>query len=227
MKSVLTKHWQCVVPQSSIRLLRPWPGTPRRFYEVMARGGCKAGSIRYEGEPIFLSKALARWDVGLRPRAEEILDVFFARLLLGRIEAQSAAFIPINKIILTFAAPRPRPLHVTCSQTGCSGLAPAPELCPCGARAAATSPAAFVNKSPSARPVASLHSLRCQWPGASLPSAEDVAQRRNSPGERDSAQEVRWQLESPPWLRQRTGARELAALLRSESEAHVARAGSP
>ena len=26
------------------------------------------------------------------------------------------------------------------SQTGCSGLAPAPELFPCGARAAATSP---------------------------------------------------------------------------------------
>jgi hypothetical protein len=34
-----------------------------------------------------------------------------------------------------------------CSQTGCSGLAPAPELCPCGAPAAATSPCrAFVNK---------------------------------------------------------------------------------
>jgi hypothetical protein len=34
-----------------------------------------------------------------------------------------------------------------CSQTGCSGLAPAPELCPYGAPAAATSPyRAFVNK---------------------------------------------------------------------------------
>ena len=32
------------------------------------------------------------------------------------------------------------------SQTGCSGLAPAPELCPSGAPAAATSPPAFVNK---------------------------------------------------------------------------------
>lgn len=32
------------------------------------------------------------------------------------------------------------------SQTGCSGLAPAPELCPYGAPAAATSPPAFVNK---------------------------------------------------------------------------------
>ncbi len=32
------------------------------------------------------------------------------------------------------------------SQTGCSDLASAPELCPCGARAAATSPPAFVNK---------------------------------------------------------------------------------
>ena len=34
-----------------------------------------------------------------------------------------------------------------CSQTGCSGLAPAPELCPYGAPAAATSPCrAFMNK---------------------------------------------------------------------------------
>ena len=32
------------------------------------------------------------------------------------------------------------------SQTGCSGWAPAPELCPYGAPAAATSPPAFVNK---------------------------------------------------------------------------------
>jgi len=32
------------------------------------------------------------------------------------------------------------------SQTGCSDLASAPELCPCRARAAATSPPAFVNK---------------------------------------------------------------------------------
>jgi hypothetical protein len=32
------------------------------------------------------------------------------------------------------------------SQTGCSDLASAPELCPCGAPAAATSPPAFVNK---------------------------------------------------------------------------------
>ena len=32
------------------------------------------------------------------------------------------------------------------SQTGCSDLASAPELCPCGAPAAATSPPAFMNK---------------------------------------------------------------------------------
>ena len=32
------------------------------------------------------------------------------------------------------------------SQTGCSDLASAPELSPCGARAAATSPPAFMNK---------------------------------------------------------------------------------
>ena len=41
----------------------------------------------------------------------------------------------------------PKVNATACSQTGCSGLAPAPELCPYGAPAAATSPCqAFVNK---------------------------------------------------------------------------------
>jgi putative transposase len=77
---------------------RPWPGTPQELdYEgSMTRRVQGYGSIRYEGEAIFLSKALARWDVGLRPRADGNLDVFFARLLLGRIEPQSAAFIAIT-----------------------------------------------------------------------------------------------------------------------------------
>jgi transposase InsO family protein len=76
---------------------QPWPGTPQELdYEgSMTRRVQKYGSIRFEGEPIFLSQALAQWDVGLRPRADGDLDVFFARLLLGRIEPQSAAFIPI------------------------------------------------------------------------------------------------------------------------------------
>src|SRR4029453_11926545 len=42
---------------------------------------------------------------------------------------------------------RPPKVNATAySQTGCSGLAPAPELCPYGAPAAATSPPAFMNK---------------------------------------------------------------------------------
>ena len=42
---------------------------------------------------------------------------------------------------------RPKVNPTACSQTGCSGLAPAPELCPYGAPAAATSPCrAFMNK---------------------------------------------------------------------------------
>jgi hypothetical protein len=58
------------------------------------RGACCA--IGYQGERIFLTHALARWDVGLRPRSDGSLDVFFARLLLGQIEPQTAAFIPVT-----------------------------------------------------------------------------------------------------------------------------------
>ena len=61
------------------------------------------------------------------------------------------------------------------SQTGCSGSAPAPELDPCGAPAAATSPyRAFVNKPHLSRLLPDLpfllnltHTTRCQSPASS------------------------------------------------------------
>jgi putative transposase len=77
---------------------RPWPGTPEHIdYEgLSSRRVQNRGTIAYEGHRIFLSNALAGWEVGLRPKADGDLDVFFARLLLGRIEPQSAAFIAIT-----------------------------------------------------------------------------------------------------------------------------------
>lgn len=77
---------------------RPWPGTPEQIdYEGLSTRRVQAvGTIGYQGETIFLTQALARWDVGLRPRPDGNLDVFFARLLLGQIEPQTAAFIPVT-----------------------------------------------------------------------------------------------------------------------------------
>ena len=55
----------------------------------------KAGHIVYEGQAIHLCSALAGWDVGLRPHPRGGLEVYFAQLLLGLLEPQTAAFIPV------------------------------------------------------------------------------------------------------------------------------------
>jgi hypothetical protein len=52
-----------------------------------------SGTIHYEGAPIFLSTALAGWDVGLRTGDTETVEVYFAQLLLGHIEPQTQAFV--------------------------------------------------------------------------------------------------------------------------------------
>ena len=79
---------------------RKWSGTPEQIsYPGMAtRRVKKAGAIYYEDQRIFISQALAGWDLGLRYRTEEVIEVYFAQLLLGVLETPTAAFIPITAI---------------------------------------------------------------------------------------------------------------------------------
>jgi putative transposase len=77
---------------------RSWKGSPEK---IEYPGACSRrvnprGVVCFEGEHIFLSTALAGWDVGLKPRNDNSLDVYFSRLLLGRLEPQTAAFIPVT-----------------------------------------------------------------------------------------------------------------------------------
>lgn len=78
---------------------RKWEGTPETIdYPGMAKRKVnKIGEIGYEGHRIFLSQALAGWEVGLRPCGEGVMEVYFSRLLLGNLEAETAAFIPVTK----------------------------------------------------------------------------------------------------------------------------------
>ena len=123
---------------------RKWSGTPEQIsYPGMAtRRVKKAGAIYYEDQRIFISQALAGWDLGLRYRTQEVIEVYFAQLLLGVLETPTAAFIPITQIQPTtkrrlreqrkeiqMLAP-PKVNSTPYSQTGCSGLAPAPEPVP-------------------------------------------------------------------------------------------------
>jgi hypothetical protein len=57
----------------------------------------KAGAICYEDQRIFISQALAGWDSGLRYRSEQVMEVYFAQLLLGVLETPTAAFIRISQ----------------------------------------------------------------------------------------------------------------------------------
>ena len=83
-----------------------WVGTPERLeYErALVRRVHHQGFIRYRGEVVFVSESLAGWDVGLRPRQDLNYDLYFARLLLGRLEPQTAAFIPITKLASSVGA---------------------------------------------------------------------------------------------------------------------------
>jgi hypothetical protein len=52
------------------------------------------GKIKHEGDSVFVSQALAGWDVGLSAREDGDMDLYFSRLLLGRLERETGAFVP-------------------------------------------------------------------------------------------------------------------------------------
>jgi len=76
--------------------------SPRRYtglptdldYGGMERRRIKAqGSLMWQGQHIFVSSALAGWDVGLKPGAAERWEVYFGNLRLGELEPSTASFI--------------------------------------------------------------------------------------------------------------------------------------
>ena len=78
---------------------RNYDGTPEELdYGSMGsrRVHARRGTINYQGERIALSVALGGWSVGLAPQSQiELIEVWFASLLLGHIDEQTSAFLPI------------------------------------------------------------------------------------------------------------------------------------
>jgi putative transposase len=85
------------------RCKQSWAGTPQAIeYPGMGtRRVNKVGVIGHEGHHIFLSRALAGWDVGLRHRREGLFEIYFSQLLLGVLETETAAFIPVTSAVQT------------------------------------------------------------------------------------------------------------------------------
>jgi putative transposase len=51
------------------------------------------GVLRWKSQPIFVSCALAGWNVGLDARKDGLWDVYFAKLLLGQMDPSTLSFI--------------------------------------------------------------------------------------------------------------------------------------
>lgn len=77
---------------------RPWEGTPEQIdYEgLMTRRVQKHGTIRFEDQRYYISTALAGWDVGLKQQGDDTCEVYFAKLLVGRLELATESFLPMN-----------------------------------------------------------------------------------------------------------------------------------
>jgi transposase InsO family protein len=74
---------------------RKYEGTPEdlEYPQMCRRHVCPNGTIKVEGERLFLSTSLAGWSVGLKPIAEDLMEVWFGRLLLGQVDLATSSFI--------------------------------------------------------------------------------------------------------------------------------------
>jgi putative transposase len=67
---------------------RKYEGTPEDldYPKMCSRRVSPKGLISLEGQPLFLSASLGGWSVGLKPIAEDLMEVWFGRLLLGQVD---------------------------------------------------------------------------------------------------------------------------------------------
>lgn len=71
-------------------------GTPEdlEYPGMESRKVVQAGTIWWQGNPIFISTALKKWSVGLEHGATNRWNVWFGRLLLGQLDGNTASFEP-------------------------------------------------------------------------------------------------------------------------------------
>jgi len=62
------------------------------YAQMITRRVNKNGKINWANHQLFVTSSLAGWSVGLQPTDQDQLEVWFARLLLGWIDPQTASF---------------------------------------------------------------------------------------------------------------------------------------
>lgn len=77
---------------------RAFEGTPEAidYGPMETRKVMRAGTISYGGEHVMISTALRDWNVGLSPRDDGSVEVWFAKLLVGHLDPKTAAFRPVT-----------------------------------------------------------------------------------------------------------------------------------
>lgn len=77
---------------------RAYEGCPQQldYGSMETRQVTSRGTIGYRGDLIALSTALAGWEVGVAPREDGQVEVWFARLLIGHIDPQAGSFTPVK-----------------------------------------------------------------------------------------------------------------------------------
>src|SRR6266487_6777431 len=74
---------------------RKYQGTPEDldYPQMCSRRVSAQGTIKLDGQTLFLSSALAGWSVGLKPITEQRMKVWFGPLLLGEVDLATESFI--------------------------------------------------------------------------------------------------------------------------------------
>ena len=74
---------------------RKYQGTPEDldYGQMCSRRVSAHGTIKLEGQTLFLSSALAGWSVGLKSITEQRMEVWFGALLLGEVDLATSGFI--------------------------------------------------------------------------------------------------------------------------------------
>lgn len=65
------------------------------YGSLLTRKVGNKGMVKYQGERYALSTALAGWSVGLSPRADGPVEVWFAKLMVGHIHTETVNFTPV------------------------------------------------------------------------------------------------------------------------------------
>jgi transposase InsO family protein len=73
---------------------RKYEGTPEDldYPQMCTRRVSAHGAIKLDGQTLFLSTSLTGWSVGLKPIAQNLMEVWFGRLLLGQIDLSTSSF---------------------------------------------------------------------------------------------------------------------------------------